>query len=703
MTLALARPRHAATFFLAISLFVGSAPAETFVYPDPVTEERNWDATSGIASGDTVELQRNATYSSSVSPIVNAGTLAFNVSTSSANDPYVFSLAMSGTGTVTLTDSVVSLTGTNSYTGGTTVGSGSALFGTTASLTGAITNQGAVRFQQDTNGTYAGAITGGGIIQRYGQGTVTLTGTNDAASEIYNDAFGGRLVGNTDSLKGPIFNEIAALEFNQTTDGTFQGNFGTFATGNVYKTGVAALTLTGNNRLQSAGGSDLFIDAGRVVGTAQALDFNGTITIAAGAELRIDEPDGTPSNLMQTEIVGAGSVYKTGAGTVDMTQVLNDYGGLTTVAQGKVIYSAIQMPQSSTTNLYGEIRMTGSGVGNSAGITITTGGGGGSPTEIDYPGLLTGDGSVTVAGGNHLILSGANTYTGGTFVDSGRVIGSTQTMPGPITLNGGGGLAEVEYRQTSDATTSTAIEGIGSIYKTGTGSLTLSGTSSVAGDIYVRGGRLAVNGSMANISMARVETGGVLGGSGTIGSNQQFFVGIELQGGTLKPGNSAGVITTNDMAVYSGSAIEWELMTNTAAAGARGTSYDGINLTNGNLSIDSGATLDLVFNAAGSNVHWWNSLWDQNQSWVLIDNAVNATLVEGVFSNFNVGLDSVGGDLSTLRPGASFTAALSDGDVVINYTAAQLVPEPTTPILAVAAGLGGLAFARRRWRQAAGE
>lgn len=31
------------------------------------------------------------------------------------------------------------------------------------------------------------------------------------------------------------------------------------------------------------------------------------------------------------------------------------------------------------------------------------------------------------------------------------------------------------------------------------------------------------------------------------------------------------------------------------------------------------------------------------------------------------------------------------------------VPEPSTAILAAAAGLGGLAFARRRWRQAAGE
>lgn len=695
MNLAWARPRHAATFFLSISLFVGSAPAETFVYPDPFTEERNWDATSGIASGDTVELQRNATYSSSVSPIINNGTLAFNVSGSSANDPYVFSLAMSGAGTVTVTDSVVSLTGTNSYTGGTTVASGSALFGTTASLTGAIANQGAVRFQQDTNGTYAGAITGGGIIQRYGTGTVTLTGTNAAAFEIYNDGFGGRLVGNTDSLKGTISNSGGTLEFNQTSDGTFVGNFGTYDTGAVYKTGAAALTLSGNNRLQAAGQSDLFIDAGRVQGPAESLDFNGTITIAAGAELRIIEPTGAFVASIQSEITGAGGVYKTGTGTVDLSQAVNTYAGATEVANGKLLFRYGSLPRPPETSDYSDIVLTGSGATNSVGISVDTGGG--TPGDQEYSADISGPGSLTVTGGSYLNLTGTNTYSGGSFVgDTARLVGTAQTIPGAVTLLGVG--SGVEYRQVTDATVSALISGTGDIYKTGAGSLTLTTNSSLAGNIAVQAGTLVVNNQMLNIAQARVNgLGAVLKGSGTIGSNQEFFVGIDVQLGKLSPGNSAGIITTNDLSLQGGgTAIEWELMTNTASAAARGTSFDGIDLTNGNLTIGSGATLDLVFNAAGSNVHWWNSLWDADQSWVLIDNVVNPALGDPVFSAFNVSLDSVGGDLSTLRPGAGFTAALSDGDIVINYTAAQLVPEPSTAILAAAAGLGGLALARRR-------
>ena len=54
----------------------------------------------------------------------------------------------------------------------------------------------------------------------------------------------------------------------------------------------------------------------------------------------------------------------------------------------------------------------------------------------------------------------------------------------------------------------------------------------------------------------------------------------------------------------------------------KATVFDGINLTDGNLTIGQGVSLDLVFNSAGSNVNWHNTFWDANQSWVFIDNVV---------------------------------------------------------------------------------
>ena len=692
---------RSALLALVASFAAATTFATTFTYPDNNVDPAvtQWDATLGIATGDTVILQNAASYTSSVSPVVNSGTLQFDVAQSgnNQNNPYVFSLNLSGTGAVSVSSGYTSLTGTNSHTGGTLVVGGASLFATTSALTGTINNQGELTFKQDTNGTFSGTILGGALLKRVGSGTVTLTGSTATAFQITNDAFGGRLVGTTRSLQGPIENNGGRLEFNQAFSGTFNGTFGTYDTGNVYKTGAGDLTLTGNNRLTAADQSDLFIENGRVVGAGAALDFNGTITISAGAEMRIDEPVGSFVTQMATEIVGAGDVYKTGPGTIDMQQVKNDYGGLTTVAQGKILYSAGQLPQSATTGSFGEIRMTGSGTGNSAGINIFTGGGG-SPSEIDYPGLVTGAGFVSVFGNNYLLLSGTNTYSGGTFVESGRVIGSTQTMPGPVTLYGGGGVADVEYRQNFNATVSYPIEGTGVIYKTGTGSLTFSGSSSVSGAVYAQGGRLVVNSSMPNISQTRVQSGATLAGSGTIGSNQQFFIGIEIEQGTLAPGTSAGIITTNDLDMGGPTTgIEWELTANTAAAGSRGTLFDGINLTNGNLTIDTGAELDLVFNSAGSNVNWHNTFWDANQSWVLIDNVVNPQLQDAnVFTTILASLDSLGGNITTLRPGAAFTVAVSNGDMVINYAAAVLVPEPSTLALAAIAGLVGLAAVARR-------
>lgn len=698
--------RQTALALVSVALLPQAAAlAQTVTtYPDflvdpPVTE---WNATSGIASGDTVILRNGSTAAATGNATVNSGTLQFDVSGSvnSFNNPYIYSLNTSGAGVVQATSGFTSLTGTNSYTGGTTIDGGAALIVTTSSLPGAVTNNGVLRFQQDSSGTYAGAITGGGTLQRYGQGTVTLTGTNATANEIYNDAFGGRLVGNTNSLKGTIQNNLANLEFNQTFNGAFIGNFGTFDTGFVYKTGTGDLTLTGNNRLQAAGQSDLFVQAGRVVGRGESLDFNGTIDISSGAELRIDEPVGSFVYQMATEIIGSGALHKTGAGTVDMTQVVFDYSGITTVAQGKVVFSGRTMPRSSG-NVYGEIRLTGSGSANTAGIDIFTGGS--ATTVLEYPGVISGGGSVTVFGNDTLELTGANTYTGGTYVTTGVVRGTVATMPGPFVLdNGGSGIARVEFAQNTAATMSSAISGSGELLKSGTGTLTItSGTSTLAGGLEVNAGTLVVNRTMPNISRTRVRGGATLAGSGTVGTAQQFFVGIEVEEGTLKPGNSAGILSTNDLSMSGAqTAIEWELMTNTASAAARGTSFDGIDLSNGNLTIGQGAALNLVFNAAGSNVHWWNSLWDQNQSWVLIDGVVNPQLQDPIFGSITASLDSVGGNITTLRPGATFTTALQNGDVVINYTAAQLVPEPTTLALAAIGCLGGLAALRRRRKPA---
>ena len=79
------------------------------------------------------------------------------------------------------------------------------------------------------------------------------------------------------------------------------------------------------------------------------------------------------------------------------------------------------------------------------------------------------------------------------------------------------------------------------------------------------------------------------------------------------------------------------------------TVFDGINLTDGNLTIGQGVSLDLVFNSAGSNVNWHNTFWDANQSWVFIDNVVNLQLGDANVCTTIAAIAGLGGVLAFRR------------------------------------------------------
>lgn len=81
------------------------------------------------------------------------------------------SLTKTGSGTLTLN-------ATNSYTGGTTVSAGT-LQATSATLPGNVVNNASLIFAQDSDGTFAGDITGTGTVTKSGTGVLALTGTHD--------------------------------------------------------------------------------------------------------------------------------------------------------------------------------------------------------------------------------------------------------------------------------------------------------------------------------------------------------------------------------------------------------------------------------------------------------------------------------------------------------------------------------------------
>ncbi|KFF87515.1 serine protease [Serratia nematodiphila DZ0503SBS1] len=78
------------------------------------------------------------------------------------------------------------------------------------------------------------------------------------------------------------------------------------------------------------------------------------------------------------------------------------------------------------------------------------------------------------------------------------------------------------------------ISGHGGLTKQGIGTLVLTGNNTYAGPTLVNQGRLAINGSVT--SDVSVQNGGIVGGSGTVGSL------TARRGGTVAPGNSIGTL-----------------------------------------------------------------------------------------------------------------------------------------------------------------
>lgn len=118
--------------------------------------------------------------------------LSVNINNTSVSSATLLSGTISGTGGLIKNGTGgLTVSGTNTYGGGTTVSAGT-LIGTTSSLQGSIINNGAVKFDQNTNGSYAGNMSGTGSLTKAGSGAVTVSGTNSYAGGTNVEA--GKLV-----------------------------------------------------------------------------------------------------------------------------------------------------------------------------------------------------------------------------------------------------------------------------------------------------------------------------------------------------------------------------------------------------------------------------------------------------------------------------------------------------------------------------
>ena len=197
---------------------------------------------------------------------------------------------------------------------------------------------------------------------------------------------------------------------------------------------------------------------------------------------------------------------------------------------------------------------------------------------------MSGTGGLTKENAGTLILTGANTYSGGTTVSGGTLQGNTASLQGTIVNN-----SQVVFDQATDGTYSGAMSGTGGLTKQNAGTLILTGTNTYSGGTTVSGGTLSLAGGLpTGTGDVFVSSAGILMGTGTIAGNT-------IVSGVIKPGNSPGYLSfTQNLTLNSGSTYQQDIAGNVQAnsatpVGASGY-YSFVNVGN-QLVINSGATL----------------------------------------------------------------------------------------------------------------
>jgi autotransporter-associated beta strand protein len=332
------------------------------------------------------------------------------------------SLTVQGTGTLVLTAA-------ETYTGNTTISSGTLQLGDGTSAgdnasiaSGIINNNGTLNFNVNGSQTNASVITGNGSLSKTGPGTLTLAnfstfigattvsaGTLQLGDGNFDDAaVGGAIIDNA----AVTANTIDAETIASTISGS--GTFSVVNYGRVILTGTD--TYTGVTTISNGGTLQL--------GNASA----GSITASNIVNNSILVYDGQLNITYSGVISGSGSVKKIYDGTIVSLQPIliftgaNTYTGVTTISRG-----TLQLGNGSSGN---DGSIAGASIVDNANLAYNLFG------NETYAGVISGTGNLGKTGAGKLELASANSYAGVTNVSAGTLqVDTTGALPINTTLN----------------------------------------------------------------------------------------------------------------------------------------------------------------------------------------------------------------------------------------------------------------------------
>ncbi|WP_080177466.1 fibronectin-binding autotransporter adhesin ShdA [Salmonella enterica] len=232
---------------------------------------------------------------------------------------------------------------------------------------------------------------------------------------------------------------------------------------------------------------------------------------------------------------------------------------------------------------------------------------------------VTGGGQIVKTGNDELIVTGDNTYSGGT-----TITGGTLTADYADSL-GTGVIANSGVLQVDEGELENTLSGSGSLVKTGTGELTLSGDNSYSGDTTITGGTLTADhadslgtGVIANSGVLQVGEGeleNTLSGTGslvktgtgelTLSGDNTYSGGTTITGGTLTADHAdslgTGVIANSGVLQVGEGELE-NTLSGTGSLVKTGTgelTLSGDNTYSGGTTIDDGVLIATNVNALG--------------------------------------------------------------------------------------------------------
>ncbi len=304
----------------------------------------------------------------------------------------------------------------------------------------------------------------GSKLTKQGDGTLILSNTGNDYGDT--EIVGGILAAKDAASLGTGDVTIAENATLALSQGTLDNNV--TGEGQIVKSGSDELIVTGDNNYSGGttiSGGTLTVDHADSLGSGD-IDNSGVLKVGEGE--------------LKNTLSGSGSLVKTGTGELTLSGD-NDYSGGTTISVGTL------------TADHADSLGTGA-IANSGVLQVGEG-------ELEN--TLSGSGSLMKTGTGELTLSGDNGYSGGTTITGGTLIADNADSLGT------GAVANSGVLQVGEGELENTLSGSGSLVKTGTGELTLSGDNSYSGTTTITDGTLIA----ANVNALG---GGNIDNSGTL-------------------------------------------------------------------------------------------------------------------------------------------------------------------------------------------